>query len=70
LALGTSGPERGTYTRPEVVYVPVLDAPPGQVFLAFVAQRESRLLEDFLAAATPSVTSTVRGAMPGGTAGW
>ena len=39
------------YTRPEVVYVAVVDAHPDQVFLAFVAQRESRLLEDFVAAA-------------------
>jgi DNA-binding transcriptional LysR family regulator len=40
------------YTRPDVVYVPVVDAEPDQVFLAFVAQRESSLLEDFVAAAT------------------
>lgn len=40
------------YTRPDVVYVPVVDAQPDQVFLAFVAQRESGLLEDFVAAAT------------------
>jgi DNA-binding transcriptional LysR family regulator len=40
------------YTRPEVVYVPVVDAQPDQVFLAFVAQRESGLLDDFVAAAT------------------
>jgi DNA-binding transcriptional LysR family regulator len=40
------------YTRPDVVYVPVVDAEPDQVFLAFVAQRQSALLEDFVAAAT------------------
>ena len=40
------------YTRPDVVYVPVVDAQPDQVFLAFVAQRESSLLEDFVVAAT------------------
>jgi DNA-binding transcriptional LysR family regulator len=39
------------YTRPDVVYVPVVDAQPDQVFLAFVAQRESGLLGDFVAAA-------------------
>jgi hypothetical protein len=31
--------------------VPVVDAQPDQVFLGFVAQRESKLLADFLAAA-------------------
>jgi DNA-binding transcriptional LysR family regulator len=40
------------YTRPDVVYVPVVDAQPDQVFLAFVAQRQSGLLGDFVAAAT------------------
>jgi hypothetical protein len=35
------------YTRPDVVYVPVVDAQLDQVFLAFVAHRESGLLEDF-----------------------
>jgi DNA-binding transcriptional LysR family regulator len=40
------------YTRHDVVYVPVVDAQPDQVFLAFVAQRESELLADFVAAAT------------------
>ena len=39
------------YTRPDVVYVPVVDAQPDQVFLAFVAQRESGLLGDVVAAA-------------------
>jgi DNA-binding transcriptional LysR family regulator len=39
------------YTRPDVVYVPVVDAEPDQVFLAYVAQRQSGLLEDFVAAA-------------------
>jgi DNA-binding transcriptional LysR family regulator len=40
------------YTRPDIVYVPVVDAEPDQVLLAFVAQRESGLLGDFVAAAT------------------
>jgi DNA-binding transcriptional LysR family regulator len=45
------------YTRPDVVYVPVVDAEPDQVYLAFVAQRESGLLGDFVAAATAAARS-------------
>ena len=48
------------YTRPDVVYVPVVDAEPDQVFLAFVAQRESGLLEDFVAAATAACSARRR----------
>ncbi len=47
------------YTRPEVVYVPVVDAQPDQVFLAFVAHRESGLLEDFVAAAAAAARRSV-----------
>ncbi len=47
------------YTRPDVVYVPVVDAQPDQVFLAFVAQRESSLLEDFAAAAAAAARHAV-----------
>jgi DNA-binding transcriptional LysR family regulator len=47
------------YTRPEVVYVPVVDAVPDQVFLAFVAQRESDLIEDFVAAAAAAARRAV-----------
>jgi DNA-binding transcriptional LysR family regulator len=47
------------YTRPEVVYVPVVDAQPDQVFLAFVAQRASDLLEDFVAAAEAAARRAV-----------
>src|SRR6201995_843826 len=47
------------YTRPGVVYVPVVDAQPDQVFLAFVAQRESELLADFVAAATAAARRAV-----------
>ena len=47
------------YTRPEVVYVPVVDAQPDQVFLAFMAQRESVLLEDFVAAAAAAARRAV-----------
>jgi DNA-binding transcriptional LysR family regulator len=39
------------YVRPDIVYVPVVDAEPDQVFLASAAQRQSALLEDFVAVA-------------------
>jgi DNA-binding transcriptional LysR family regulator len=39
------------YTRPDIVYVPVLDAEPDEVLLACEAGRRSKLLTDFFAAA-------------------
>jgi DNA-binding transcriptional LysR family regulator len=43
------------YQRPDVVYVPVGDAPPAQVILATVAGRDSALVADFIHAARDSV---------------
>ena len=43
------------YTRPDVVYVPVVDAEPDQVWLAVVAGRDSVVIDDFAAAATVAV---------------
>jgi DNA-binding transcriptional LysR family regulator len=39
------------YSRPDVVYVPVLDAEPDQVSLAFVEGRDAYPVSDFVAAA-------------------
>jgi DNA-binding transcriptional LysR family regulator len=39
------------YTRPDVVYVPVVDAEPDEVLLAFVSGRRSRLMTAFTDAA-------------------
>jgi DNA-binding transcriptional LysR family regulator len=43
------------YTRPDVVYVPVVDAEPDQVWLAVVASRDSEVINDFVVAATVAV---------------
>lgn len=40
------------YTRPDVVYVPVVDAEPDQVWLAVVSGRDSAVIRDFVVAAT------------------
>ncbi|MDJ0342977.1 LysR substrate-binding domain-containing protein [Streptomyces sp. H10-C2] len=37
----------GYYTRPDIVYVPVTDAPPDEVCLAYDATRTSSLIGDF-----------------------
>ena len=39
------------YTRPDVVYVPVVDAQPDQVWLAVVDGRDSAVIDDFVHAA-------------------
>jgi DNA-binding transcriptional LysR family regulator len=44
------------YTRPDVVYVPVLDAEPDQVWLAIVVGRDSDPVNDFVVAARAAVT--------------
>ena len=46
------------YTRPDVVYVPVIDAEPDQVWLAIVDGRDSIPVKDFVAAATAAVART------------
>ena len=46
------------YTRPDVVYVPVLDAEPDQVWLATVAGRDSYPVSDFVAAAKAAASRT------------
>jgi DNA-binding transcriptional LysR family regulator len=38
------------YSRPDITYVPVLDADPDQVFLAWEANRKSPLVEAFVEA--------------------
>jgi hypothetical protein len=35
------------YGRPDIVYVPVVDAEPDQVYLACEAARRSKLIADF-----------------------
>jgi DNA-binding transcriptional LysR family regulator len=44
------------YTRPDVVYVPVPDAEPDQVWLAIVDGRDSEPVQDFVVAARAAVT--------------
>lgn len=39
------------YTRPDIVYVPVIDAKPDEVLLAVEASRRSQLIAAFIAAA-------------------
>jgi hypothetical protein len=36
------------YSRPDIVYVPVVDAEPDQVYLACEAARRSKLITDFI----------------------
>jgi DNA-binding transcriptional LysR family regulator len=43
------------YTRPDVVYIPVLDAEPDQVWLAIVDGRDSDPVKDFVVAARAAV---------------
>jgi DNA-binding transcriptional LysR family regulator len=43
------------YTRPDVVYVPVVDGEPDQVWLAVVAGRDSEIINDFVIAAAGAV---------------
>jgi DNA-binding transcriptional LysR family regulator len=43
------------YTRPDVVYVPVVDAEPDQVWLAAVASRDCEVINDFVVGATATV---------------
>jgi DNA-binding transcriptional LysR family regulator len=40
------------YSRPDIVYVPVVDAEPDQVYLACEAARRSKLIADFIRVAT------------------
>jgi DNA-binding transcriptional LysR family regulator len=60
----------GFYTRPDVIYIPVADLPPDEVFLASDATRCTPLLQDFTqaAAAHPGRwTATDRGGASGPT---
>jgi DNA-binding transcriptional LysR family regulator len=48
------------YNRPDVVYVPVVDAEPDEVLLACEAGRRSRLLSDYVAAAQGALAAAAR----------
>jgi DNA-binding transcriptional LysR family regulator len=52
------------YSRPDISYVPIPELAPDQVCLAVAESRQSRLVEDFLAAARAVVQATVATVVP------
>jgi DNA-binding transcriptional LysR family regulator len=54
------------YTRPDVVYVPLTDAEPDEVYLACEAGRRTKLLSDFVAAAQSVAPAHALAAAPAG----